>query len=251
MHSDLELEYRYLDEVSSTNDYLRTYESVADVTVASASCQTKGRGQMGNTWVSEPGQNLLFSVLVCPVNLEVRDAFVLSQAMALAIKDVLDAYLEDVFVKWPNDIYCRGEKICGTLIENSLSGKYVSRSVIGSGVNVNQTEFPGGLAVPATSLRLHLGRELVPAELLLSVISGFSGYYGEILNGSYRRIREQYHASLYLRGKACRFCDVDGVFSGCISHVESDGHLIIVDDSSCTRRYAFKQVKLLHADGTE
>lgn len=251
MHSDLGLEYRYLDEVSSTNDYLRNYEPAADITVASASYQTKGRGQMGNTWVSEPGQNLLFSVLVCPANLEVRHGFVLSQAMALAIKDVLDAYLEDVSVKWPNDIYCGGEKICGTLIENSLCGKYVARSVIGSGINVNQCDFPGGLAVPVTSLRLHLDRELAPAELLSSVMSNFAVYYGEILKGSYGRIRQLYHSSLYLRGKECRFCDVDGVFSGCISHVESDGHLIIVDDSSCARRYAFKQVKLLHTDRTE
>ena len=139
MHSDLALEYRHLEEVSSTNDFLRAYEPMADVTVLSASYQTKGRGQMGNTWISNSGENALFSILVCPSALKASDGFVLSQAMALSIKEVLDGYLEGISIKWPNDIYCGDEKICGTLIENVLMGKFVGRSVIGSGINVNQT----------------------------------------------------------------------------------------------------------------
>lgn len=66
VHSDLALEYRHFEEVSSTNDFLRTVSPTADITVVSASFQTKGRGQMGNTWVSDHGQNALFSLLVCP-----------------------------------------------------------------------------------------------------------------------------------------------------------------------------------------
>lgn len=245
MHLDLGLEYRHLTETESTNDYLRTYVPSADITVVSASFQTKGRGQMGNTWVSLPGQNLLFSVLVCPIGLKASDGFVLSQAMALSIKEVLECYIDDVSIKWPNDIYCGGEKICGTLIENSLMGKSVGRSVIGSGINVNQVVFPEGLAAPATSIRLRVGRELDPSGLLRRIVDSFAEYYREILMGNYERIRESYHEGLYLRGEKVRFEDERGQFYGAISHVEPDGHLVVVDDVSCSRRYVFKQVKLI------
>lgn len=245
MLSDPELEYRHLDEVSSTNDYLRDYTPQAAITVAVADFQTRGRGQVGNTWVSSPGQNLLFSVLVCPTALRAGNGFVLSQAMALAIKDVLDRHVDGVLIKWPNDIYCHGRKICGTLIENTLSGPYVARSVIGSGINVNQTDFPPGLAVPPTSLRLQSGHEASVENLLRDILRCFRTYYAEVQGGRYEHIRELYHDSLYMRGHRCAFSDADGRFEGTISHVEPGGHLIIKDTDGRERRYAFKEVKLL------
>lgn len=248
-HSDPALEYRHLDEVSSTNDYLRSYAPSADITVASADFQTKGRGQMGNTWVSNSGENALFSVLVCPENLKATDGFILSQAMALSIKEELDLYLEGVCIKWPNDIYVNGEKICGTLIENSLMGKNVGRSVIGSGINVNQTDFPNGLAAPPTSLRLHTGKTMSPSDLIRAVVLRFARYYMEVQEGHYNRIRELYHRSMYLRGERHCFRDGDGTFMGTISHVEADGHIIITDDDGRARRYAFKQVALVRTAG--
>ena len=244
MHSDLALEYRHLEEVSSTNDFLRAYEPMADVTVLSASYQTNGRRQMGNTWISNSGENALFSILVCPSALKASDGFVLSQAMALSIKEVLDGYLEGISIKWPNDIYCGDEKICGTLIENVLMGKFVGRSVIGSGINVNQTEFPGGLAAPPTSLRIYINRIVPPADIIRSVAGRFALYYEEVQAGSYDHIREEYHRHLYLRGEKRCFQDEAGTFAGVISHVEPDGHIIIRDEDGLPRRYAFKQVKL-------
>ena len=244
MHSDLALEYRHLEEVSSTNDFLRAYEPMADVTVLSASYQTNGRGQMGNTWISNSGENALFSILVCPSALKASDGFVLSQAMALSIKEVLDGYLEGISIKWPNDIYCGDEKICGTLIENVLMGKFVGRSVIGSGINVNQTEFPGGLAAPPTSLRIYINRIVPPADIIRSVAGRFALYYEEVQAGSYDHIREEYHRHLYLRGEKRCFQDETGTFAGVISQVEPDGPIIISDEDGLPRRYACKQVKL-------
>ncbi|MCM1372148.1 MAG: biotin--[acetyl-CoA-carboxylase] ligase [Bacteroides sp.] len=248
MLSDQELEYKHLDETTSTNDYLRIYSPQSSVTVAVAEYQTHGRGQIGNTWVSERGRNLLFSVLVCPTGLRAGDGFVLSQAMALAIKEVLDRYLSGVLIKWPNDIYCHDCKICGTLIENTLSGAYVARSVIGSGINVNQTDFPDGLAVPPTSVHLQSGHEMPMEDLLRDIVQCFRAYYAEVQQGRYERIRELYHDSLYMKDKQCTFRDGGGLFQGTISHVEPSGHLIILDESMQERRYAFKEVKLVRND---
>lgn len=245
MLSDQGLEFKHLGEVSSTNDYLREYAPQAPVTVAWADFQTRGRGQVGNTWVSNPGENLLFSLLVCPPDLRAGNGFILSQAMALAIKEVLDRHISGVEIKWPNDIYCHGRKICGTLIENALCGALVARSVIGSGINVNQTLFPDGLAVPPTSLCLELGHTMSVQDLLRDVVQCFLSYYAEVQEGRYGRIRELYHRSLYMKGQPCTFRDRKGEFPGTISHVEPSGHLIIRDTLGQDRRYAFKEVKLV------
>ncbi len=210
-----------------------------------ADFHTRGRGQAGNTWVSQSGKNLLFSILVCPSSLKAVDGFVLSQAMALAIKETLDPYISGVLIKWPNDIYCRGRKICGTLIENSLAGAFVARSVIGSGINVNQTDFPEGLAVPPTSLHMELGHEVLPEDVLREVLSHFREYYVEVQRGRFENIRERYHAFLYMRAEPRTFRDDGGEFVGRISHVESTGHLVIHDEAGKERRYAFKEVKML------
>lgn len=247
-HSDLVLEYKHLDETSSTNDFLRNYTPSADISIVSASFQTKGRGQMGNTWISHDGQNALFSVLVCPKSLKASDGFVLSQAMALAIKETLEEYVDDVWIKWPNDIYCHGKKICGTLIENTLMGKFVGRSVIGNGINVNQTDFPDGLAVTPTSICIQFGKEGSTHEIIHHVVERFALYYREIMDASYERIRTLYHENMYLRGKKSLFQDSEGMFTGIISHVETDGHLVIIDEQSQSRRYAFKQVQFIRED---
>lgn len=245
MHSDQELEYRHFAELDSTNDYLRSFSPQAPVTVVSADFQTKGRGQVGNTWHSDKGQNLLFSILLMPEGLKATDAFVLSQAMALSIKKVLDKYLAGVSIKWPNDIYCHDRKICGTLIENALMGKLVGRSVIGSGINVNQQAFPEGLAAPATSISLQVGAQYEPAKLLQSVMDYFMEYYRGIQRGEYDAIREEYHEYLYLRGIKTHLQDVNGDYWGTISHVLPDGHLIVTDEAGRERRYAFKEVRFI------
>lgn len=247
-HSDLVLEYKHLDETSSTNDFLRNYTPSADISIVSASFQTKGRGQMGNTWISNDGQNALFSVLVCPKGLKASDGFVLSQAMALSVKETLEECVDDVWVKWPNDIYCHGKKICGTLIENTLMGKFIGRSVIGNGINVNQTDFPDGLAAPPTSMCIQSGKECSTHEVIRHVVERFALYYREIMDGSYERIRTLYHENMYLRGKKSLFRDNEGIFTGIISHVETDGHLVIIDEQSQSRRYAFKQVQFIRED---
>lgn len=247
-HSDLVLEYKHLDETSSTNDFLRNYTPSADISIVSASFQTKGRGQMGNTWISNDAQNALFSVLVCPKGLKASDGFVLSQAMALSVKETLEECVDDVWVKWPNDIYCHGKKICGTLIENTLMGKFIGRSVIGNGINVNQTDFPDGLAAPPTSMCIQSGKECSTHEVIRHVVERFALYYREIMDGSYERIRTLYHENMYLRGKKSLFRDNEGIFTGIISHVETDGHLVIIDEQSQSRRYAFKQVQFIRED---
>ena len=126
-----------LSQTTSTNDYIKSFEQTQEIIVVTTQYQTKGRGQSG-AWVSDQGQNLLFSVKIMPRDIPANQGFILSQANALALRDTITKYLTEVSIKWPNDIYVKGRKISGTLIENTLSGKNIYQCVIGTGININQ-----------------------------------------------------------------------------------------------------------------
>lgn len=237
----------HLEETTSTNDFLKSYEPTSAITAVWADFQTAGRGQSG-AWVSNRGENLVFSILLQPQSLHVSEAFILIQAMALALKETLDQWLDDVQIKWPNDIFSHDCKICGTLTENALQGKMVYRSVIGTGININQASFPEGLAAPASSIHLLTGKTLNPEEVLNSLIQHFQPHYEAIFNHNQAAIdiiRQRYFNSLYLKGIKHPFEDKDGKFVGTISHVKNSGHLVIIDEEGKERAYGFKEVKVM------
>ena len=130
----------HINETDSTNRYLRESDVDGDVCVW-ADYQTAGRGCGTNTWESERGKNLLFSMMIHPVDVPVNKQFVVSMAVANSIATVVAKYVKDVSVKWPNDIYAGDKKLCGILIENRLQGDVIKDSIIGVGLNVNQLCF--------------------------------------------------------------------------------------------------------------
>ena len=133
-----------LAETDSTNNYLREQCAKARLPEGSlviADFQTAGKGQVGNSWESEAGKNLMFSILLYPDSLPANRQFLISQIASLSVKETLEGYTDSVKVKWPNDIYWKDRKICGMLIENDLSGQHLYCSVIGIGLNINQEIF--------------------------------------------------------------------------------------------------------------
>lgn len=148
----------WLNTVDSTNsEALRRLGELPSGTVLAAYEQTAGRGQRGNRWFSEAGKNLTFSiVLKFPDGfLSAADAFLLNCLCSVSVVDFLASYGVSAQVKWPNDIYVGGRKICGMLLENGLSGASVAYSVMGLGINILQREFPN--LANATSLALVVG----------------------------------------------------------------------------------------------
>lgn len=238
-----------LDETTSTNDYLKAVDASDGIVVATAKYQTAGRGQSG-AWISDYGRNLLFSMKLMPTRLKASDGFIISQANALALNETARQYISDVWIKWPNDIYSHGKKICGTLIENTLAGKDIYHSIIGTGLNVNQAEFPEGLAAPASSLASlsAKGEDIPVEEVLHEFLSIFQDYYRQIETGNLEIIRSRYHESLYLLNTEHPFADINGRFTGTIQGVENDGHLIIRDHHGNIRRYGFKEVRLITSE---
>ena len=156
--------YHFLEETTSTNDEARNPRYGHGDAIC-AERQTAGRGQRGHTWSSEEGRNLMFSLVWEPRFLPVSEQFLLSEAVALALTDLFGGYGIDARIKWTNDIYAGDRKLVGILIEHNLTGDRLSRTIVGIGVNVNQTRFDPSLPNPS-SMCLETGCEYDRQEVL-------------------------------------------------------------------------------------
>ena len=172
-----------LVETDSTNNYLREQSAKARLPEGSlviADFQTAGKGQVGNSWESEAGKNLMFSILLYPDFLPANRQFLISQIASLSVKETLEKYTDSVTVKWPNDIYWKDRKICGMLIENDLSGQYLYCSVVGIGLNINQEIFRSDAPNPVSLTQITgktYDREDVWSASCVSSLTTISYYY--------------------------------------------------------------------------
>lgn len=232
----------HLDETDSTNRYLREYEGSGGEAVAVvADFQTAGRGQGKNRWESERGKNLTFSVRTSPRGVPVQQQFLLSMAIALAVRDTLATYADGMTVKWPNDIYWCDKKISGTLIETTVSGKDIRTCIFGTGININQTEFCSDAPNPV-SLRQILNRDVDREAVLRGVLDKLTENLQLLEDGRAGEISRRYMEHLYRREGMFGYRDKGGDFIACIETVVPDGHLVLKTDSGEERRYAFKEV---------
>lgn len=236
-----------LESVDSTNSYSRRLLSLGEVlpdfTLVYADKQAEGRGQAGNSWESEPGKNIVFSIVCHPEHIAPSRQFILSQCISIAIQQALSQYTDGVCIKWPNDIYWHDKKLCGILIECDLAGKTIRNCVIGCGVNVNQRTFVSDAPNPV-SLSMITGLEHDRDELLANIVRRFIDLYIQARDndGAAERIARQYMRRLYRRGGKYMYKDRNGSFEAEIVGVESTGHLMLRLDTGETRRYEFKEV---------
>lgn len=233
-----------ITECDSTNAYLSREiinSPLPEWTVISTSFQTKGRGQLTNVWESQKGENILCSILLRPEQLPIKSQFLISQAISVAIVEVLNSYADGFKIKWPNDIYYKEKKIAGILIENTLSSKGLSTCIIGLGLNVNQSQFYSDAPNPI-SLSNIISKNTNPQTLLKQILDTFASIY-QWAYSDVERLREQYFNLLLFNGQMRKYSDANGEFLGKIIDVENDGHLIIEDMEGHKRRYAFKEIQ--------
>lgn len=233
-----------LGETDSTNRFMREYTGGEGrlMTVVTAEHQTAGRGQGRNTWESEAGKNLLFSVLTRPSGLAARRQFVMLEAGALAVRDALAAVIGETTVKWPNDVYWRDMKISGTLSECTISGGLVGRCILGTGINVNQRRFVSDAPNPV-SLAMITGRDADRPGLLRQFIARFSHYLGMVNDGQYDAIHGLYAEALYRRTGRHAWRDAGGCFTAAVERVKPDGRLVLRRDDGRLSTYMFKEVE--------
>lgn len=239
----------HLTETISTNTYARNESSEEDILLVSTEHQTAGRGQRGNTWESEEGKNLLFSLSCCPGNLLAAQQFALCEYISLVLCEVLDRYTSDIHIKWPNDIYWRDKKICGILIEHDIEGPYIARTIIGIGLNVNQTHFTSNAPNPISLYQI-LGHQVNKDELLDTICAKTLSLTQELQAQSSRKdtdtlreiLHKRYAAQLFRRNMPATYRDAHGIFVATLRDVELDGRLILEDQQGKLRKYLFKEV---------
>jgi len=218
----------FMPECHSTNSLaleLCQQSYVPEGTLVITDRQTAGRGQRGNTWESNPGMNLTFSVILKPTFLAIKDQFSLSMITSLAIRDYLAAMCSDpVFIKWPNDILVKQSKICGTLIENQLMGEQLSYAVVGIGLNINQHQFN----TMATSLSLIVGKDFDLQDVLDGLLSHLESRYLQLRQGRTPHLKEDYLKYLYRFNEHHTFQSGDDQFGGKILGIDDQGRLRVL-----------------------
>ena len=217
-----------LSTVESTNNYAMglVHEGMARHGMAVfAHDQTAGKGQRGKTWSTEAGSNIILSVLLDPSPIRLLPPFSLSVAVALAAYDLFQRYAVcDTAIKWPNDIYWRDRKAGGILIENAYRGKQWQWSVLGIGLNINQTIFPD-IPRPPVSLRQVTGKRYEAPTLARELCALLEGRWQDLLAGRREDLFRLYQERLFGRGKQVRLRQGARVFGTEVLGVRPDGRL--------------------------
>jgi BirA family biotin operon repressor/biotin-[acetyl-CoA-carboxylase] ligase len=233
----IEIPVIWMKEVDSTNnEAVRHLNDAADGAVWVAEFQTAGKGQQENTWESEPGKNLLFSMLIRPENFRADNQFLISQAVALGICDYLHSEELPALIKWPNDIYIGNKKIVGILLEHHIRGDYIHTSIAGVGINVNQKEFKE--APNATSMYLETG-SVYPLENVLHAV--IQRIY-ERLAMAPGQLREAYLNRLYRYGVWAEYAAGNRRFKAKIVDIQPTGELMLEDETGAITAYLQKTV---------
>ena len=223
----------HLKEVHSTNRYtaemLSNSVPIADGSVIMADFQTAGKGQLAAIWESMPKENLLLSVYYRPHFLKIADQFMLSIAISLAICDFLKKYIENVTIKWPNDIYVGNQKIAGILIENSLQQDVIKNSIIGIGLNINQKTFSADTK-NACSLSQLTGLQYDLQQMLQILCECIEERYESIKNEDYQSIRLAYLEQLYRFQHPAKYMINDQIQIATIEGVDEFGRLALAFD---------------------
>lgn len=237
----INIEYR--NTTGSTNQDARDrgYRH-GDIIVSSF--QSAGRGQRGNSWESEAGNNLTFSIVVEPTFLPASMQFLLSEVVSLAVVDLLNQGSVEAEIKWPNDIYVNGDKVAGILIEHDIMGSNIARSILGIGLNVNQCKFDSSLPNP-TSLSLITGENHSLPELLESYYTAFVERYDSLESGYVDELEREYHSRLYKLNELHKYTLPSGEeFDATLIKVEPSGELILKHSrDKMLHSYLFKEVQ--------
>ncbi len=235
-----------LNAIDSTNSYLKklsTEKELNNFTVVSTEYQINGRGQMGTTWESSKGKNLIFSVLVNFEELLITHRFYISMAVSLGIIATLNNQFDIKFkIKWPNDILAERDKVAGILIENTFKGNNIRQAVIGIGLNVNQTEFSNPLK-NVISL-INLSKKKIDRDLLLKqLIKNIQSQFMLLKEKKLKLLKENYLKGLYGYKINLNFIDINkNNFIGKIIGVDEDGKLELMAKNKTIRKFNLKEI---------
>lgn len=235
----------FLQETHSTNTDamdLLSKTNPPEGTCIITDFQTVGRGQIGRTWHSERGKNLLVSYIFYPKQLNAIDQFYLNIVASLALVGTLAKLGVAVKIKWPNDIYYDDYKLTGILIQNVLYGSIIKSTVVGIGLNVNQAEFSSLIPNPISIT--NITKTMHDLQDVYNLLSSQLEYYYQLLQAKkFNQLSNLYHEHLYRINQKSQFSEPEGEnFYGSIQGVTSDGRLTIEKENGIKQSYMLKDI---------
>lgn len=234
----------HFDITASTNDDARD-EKYREGDVVWADFQTAGRGQRGHVWHSHKGENLTFSVVLEPLFVAIAEQFSVSEVVALSLVDMLAEYGIVAKIKWTNDIYVGDKKLVGILIEHSLASTTLRRTIVGVGINVNQTEFDSSIPNPVSMAQL-LGKQINAEDVLKCFVSHLQRNYELLREGAKAALHERYNSLLYRKEEWHTYALPSGEkFSGAIRGTKPSGALAVENESGEIKDYLFKEIEFV------
>jgi BirA family biotin operon repressor/biotin-[acetyl-CoA-carboxylase] ligase len=240
-----------LQSVDSTNNYAlaQIHAKLAEPgTCYFAHEQTSGKGQMGKTWATERGMNVIISIVLKPDFLQPIQQFQLSACVAVATLKFLDKYDgSSLKIKWPNDIYWRDRKLGGVLIENIVRSREPADAswdwaVVGIGININQENFTADLKNPV-SLKQVTGKSFDQIDLAKELCASIDHFYKKLMNKKADAILEMYNQRLYKRNEMVKLRKGNRIFSGIIKEVTQTGQLVV--QHSVEEQFDFGKIEWL------
>jgi BirA family biotin operon repressor/biotin-[acetyl-CoA-carboxylase] ligase len=239
-----------LNATHSTNTYMRELSAIKDLedfSVVWALDQTNGRGQMGTVWNAQPGKNLTISVYKDVSWLGISNHFFISIVVSLALMHTLnELMIKNLKIKWPNDILSDYKKIGGILIENVIKNNQLQASIIGIGLNVNQTDFDN---LPQASSLINItGRIFSLEELLERTLANLKSMFLELKeNHAFEELKKSYTNALFRLNKPSTFKDKsNNLFSGYIYGTDQQGNLLVLLENKVIKSFGFKEITLLY-----
>ncbi|MAC86073.1 MAG: biotin--[acetyl-CoA-carboxylase] ligase [Flavobacteriales bacterium] len=238
--------YYSFQELPSTNTWLMeslVAHKLPEGTLVLADHQTKGKGQFGAIWSSEPFSSLTFSILLKPIFLPISNTYDISICIALAIHDCLNELRPGFKIKWPNDIYFENKKVAGILIENQIHKSSCEHSVVGIGLNVNQTEF---FKLPkATSLKQIIGVNFPVQNLLDRLCETIEARYLQLRANMYPSLLKSYLEHMYWFNEIHTFQTDALQFNASIIGVLRNGRLLLKFSDGSTRDFEIKDLQFI------
>ena len=236
-----------LDAIDSTNSYLKKLlkkESLDDLTVIISRHQTEGKGRNGNIWVNKPSLNLAFSIYKRFNNFEIDKKFMLNAISSISVHEILKKNnLNDLTIKWPNDIMTGNKKISGILIENKIRGNKINHSIIGIGININQDEFKN---LPnATSIFIETGKLNSVQTIAIELQNTLEKNFNQFKINEYE-LMNYYNSLLYRKNETSNFSANEiRKFQGEIIKVGINGEITIRESNKQLYKYSDNEIKLI------
>ena len=243
-------EIMFFDSATSTNDKaLETgrQKENPDGIVVIADTQTRGKGRLGRIWVSPPGVNLYFTVLLKPP-FSPNESFILALAASVAAATAIREYTGlDARIKWPNDILINNRKSCGILTEMKSGRDGINLMAVGIGINVNMLPdaFTDDIKPFTTSLQIESGLSFDRDKLLGQILAGLENAYKNLLTGDKRALINDWLRLNCTIGNKISVRSRTGIISGIAAGINDNGELLVRLSSGEIKRVSAGDVMIL------